>query len=168
MFADCYQGMHLPSHDHCISMLLHVTLFPPQGYSSWMDYRLCLHHLCLVSPSFLWLGFLQCLLSNCSCCSLLKDAHPEWLPDRVPVDPGVSPSSSSSWCGQKFWEWSKILHFRLLFCVPLLLLFRRSTPPQCPVTHFSNPVGSPDCSLHDLQPNGFPKDPARCPLTLQM
>jgi hypothetical protein len=43
---------------------------------------------------FLWLSF-SCglLLSNCSHCSLLKNARPKQFPDKVPVNPGASPSS---------------------------------------------------------------------------
>jgi hypothetical protein len=37
--------------------------------------------------------FLQGLLSNCFCCSLLKAAHPEQFSDKVHAGPGVPPSS---------------------------------------------------------------------------
>jgi hypothetical protein len=59
--------------------------------------------------------FSWCLLSNHSCCSLLKAACPEQFPHRVPVGPGL-PASSSGWCSQKFLEWSILLHLWLLHC----------------------------------------------------
>jgi hypothetical protein len=87
--------------------------------------------------------FSWCFLSNRSCCSFLKAACTERLPDKVPANPYVSPSPSSSWRGRKFQEWSM-----LLLCVPSLLSFqRRPTPPQCPDTHFSNPDKNPAIHL---------------------
>jgi hypothetical protein len=53
----------------------------------------------LLAMSMLGLTFLpmawfaRCLLSNCSCCSLLTAARPERLPDKVPASPGLLPSS---------------------------------------------------------------------------
>jgi hypothetical protein len=89
---------------YCIA----VPLLDPFEVSAqqWVFWGLCLWHLCLVSPSSLWLSFSQCLLSNHSCCSLCKASCPKWLPDRMPV----GPSSSSIWCTQKFWEWSVTSH----------------------------------------------------------
>jgi hypothetical protein len=76
----------------------------------------------------------RCLLSNCS---LLMATHPERFHHRVPVGPGLSPSTSSGWCGQKFREWSTLLHLRLLLCVKSILSFLRGpTLPQCPDIHF--------------------------------
>jgi hypothetical protein len=71
--------------------------------------------------------FAWCLLSNCSCCSLLKAAHHKRFPHRVPVGPGLSPSSSFGWCCQKFWEWSVLLHLWLLLC-RLFFCFRGDRP----------------------------------------
>jgi hypothetical protein len=51
---------------------------------------------------------------------------------RVPVGPGVSQSPRfSDRCGQKFREWSMLLHLRLLLrCKWSLLLFRRWPTPS--------------------------------------
>jgi hypothetical protein len=108
--------------------------------------------------------FLRCLLSHCS---LLKATHLERVPDRVPVDPGVSPSScfSSRWWGQNSLEWPVLLHFQLLLCVQSLLLFRTAPiPPQCPDPHFPKLTGNPDCSLHSLQSENLPDGLLECPL----
>jgi hypothetical protein len=107
--------------------------------------------------------FSLCLLSNRSHCSPLKTAHPARFPHRVPVAPNLSLTSSSGWCSQKFREWSILLHLWLLLCVPSLLLLQKGlTPPQCPVTHFSQSNGSPVYIVCDHQFYGLPKDPAEC------
>jgi hypothetical protein len=85
--------------------------------------------------------FARCLLSNCSCCCLLKAAHPEQLPDKLRASPGVPPSSCFfDWWKQNFLWWLVFLYHWLLLCVLSI--------PQCPDTHFSNP----GYSLCDLQP----------------
>jgi hypothetical protein len=51
----------------------------------------------------------------------------------------------------------------LKLCAVLSFAWAVSAPPQCYDTRFR-----PDCSLHDLQPDGFPEDPAGSPLLPQM
>jgi hypothetical protein len=97
---------------------------------------------------------------------LLKPALPERFPHRVPVGPDLSPSScfSHRW-GPKLREWSMLLHLRLLLrCKRQLSFRRRPIPPYCPDIHSSKPDGRSGYSLHELQPGGFPEDPAGCPL----
>jgi hypothetical protein len=79
---------------------LHVTLPPPRGCSSQVAYQ------CISVPSFLrfllvtshlpsnclFFFFLWWLLFNCYHCSRFKAACPKRFPDKMPVDPGVSPS----------------------------------------------------------------------------
>jgi hypothetical protein len=36
-------------------------------------------------------------------------------------------------------------------CAASSFISEEPTPPQCPVTHFPQPFGNPDGSLHDLQ-----------------
>jgi hypothetical protein len=114
--------------------------------------------------------FSGCLLSNCSRCSLLKALRPNRFPHRVTVGPGVSPSSCfcDRW-GQKFPEWSMLLHpVFLISCCRSLLSFRREpTPPQCPIPHFTQSNGSSVYLLRDLQLYGLPEDSAECALLPQ-
>jgi hypothetical protein len=80
---------------HC-SLLKAIRPEWPTGVPPFLLFRgLWLQRLCSVSPFFPWLGFSRCLLSNASCCSLLKAARPERFPHRVSVGPSVPPSSSS-------------------------------------------------------------------------
>jgi hypothetical protein len=64
------------------------------------------------------------LLSNRSRWSLLKTARPERFLPIVPVDPVLSPTSSSVLWGQKFRKWSMVLHqsrlLRMKFFLPVL------------------------------------------------
>jgi hypothetical protein len=70
--------------------------------------------------------FSRCLLSKCSCYSLLKAIRPKRLPDKMQASPGVLSSSSSGLCSHKFRQWSMLLHLWLLLCVlSLLLIWRR-------------------------------------------
>lgn len=102
------------------------------------------------------------LLLNCSCCCLLKTAHPKHLPDKVPVVYVYYHHRSSSQCRQKFREWSMLLHLWLLSCClqSLLLFWWRLTPPQCPDTRFSNTDARLYSSFHNLQYKSLPEDPA--------
>jgi hypothetical protein len=45
--------------------------------------------------------------------------HPQWLPDKVPVDSGVSPSSCVflfKQLGQNYPKWQVLSHFQFLLC----------------------------------------------------
>jgi hypothetical protein len=145
-----------PSHSCCIAMALLAMLLPPLGYSSRMAYRHTTIYSFLravLATSVLGLTFLtivrfsEKLLSSCSCCSLLKAAHPEWLPDKVPVGPGVPPSSffphydaqqeanskdsAFSRCAQNYLKWLVLLHLWLLICMQSLFPFRRGSTNTC-------------------------------------
>jgi hypothetical protein len=91
-------------------------------------------------------------------CSLLKVSRPERLTARVPVDPGVSPSSCvfilfPAVEAKLSIEWPVLPHFRFLLCMQSLFPFRKGpTPLRCSVPHFPQPAGNVDCSFHDLQP----------------
>jgi hypothetical protein len=75
----------------------HCSLLVPPFIFFWGLY---LWHLWLALPSFPMVWFSWWLLSNCSCCSLLKAIHPEMFPDKVRVSPVVYPSSFFSvWVG---------------------------------------------------------------------
>jgi hypothetical protein len=75
---------------------------------------------------------------------------------KVPVHPGLSPSSVSPIGWGSYPEWPVLLHHQILLfliCVHTLFPFHRGlTHPQCPATCFSQLTGNHDCSLHDLQP----------------
>jgi hypothetical protein len=89
-----------------------------------------------VKTSLLGLTFLPVarfswwLLSNRSH-SLLKAAHPEQFPQRVPVGPGLSPPSCFSvWWGENYLECLVLLHLHFLHSAQSLLSFLRGrTPP---------------------------------------
>jgi hypothetical protein len=81
-------------------------------------------------------------------------ARPERFPDKLRAGPVVPPSSFLFvWVGQKFREWSIVLHLWLLSRVQSLVsLGRWPAPSQYLNTDFSfNSQGRPGCSLHDLQ-----------------
>lgn len=111
--------------------------------------------------------FSWCLLPNCSHCSIFKAAHPQQLPDKVPVSPVVPPwACFRHWWGQKFWEWSVLLClFLLLHCKWSLLSFQGGGRPlhnvqaliflfltEDPTVHFmiSSPVIFPKILLDVL------------------
>jgi hypothetical protein len=83
--------------------------------------------------------FSGCLLSNLSCCSLLKAAHPERFPPKVPFSPDLSSSSSASRWGQKFQEWSVLLHPLLLLHVQFFFVLERADSSTMP-SHFLQPA----------------------------
>jgi hypothetical protein len=150
-----------------------VRLFVPntlQAYSHLFFSRgLCLQRLWLGPPSLPWLGCWRCLLSNRSRISLLNSTRPEWLPDKVPVDPDVSPSTFLpplfQMVGHNWLEWPVFPHFHFLLRVQSLFPFRRGpTPPQCSVTHFPQPAGNPSRSFHDLQHESLPECLVEFPL----
>jgi hypothetical protein len=125
---------------------------------------------CVLGLTFLPVAlFSRRLLSNPSRCSILKDARPEQFPDKVPVDSDLSPSSSfSDRCRREIREWSVFLRLQFLSSVQSLLSFEQWSAPQESFDTRSSIRGRiPDCSLHDLQPNGFPEDPAGYPLLPQ-
>jgi hypothetical protein len=101
--------------------------------------------------------FSQWILSNHSHCSLLKTAHPKCFSHRVPVSPGLSPSSSftDQW-GQQFPEWSVLLHpWFLICCSGLFFCFG-------PDIHFPQSDGRPNCLLCNLHLYGLPEGPVEC------
>jgi hypothetical protein len=85
-----------------LALSKYATLLPPYGYSSQITYMhaaissfpRAVLVTSMISPTFLPVAhFSQCLLSNCSCCSLLKAARHKQLCDKVSVGPGVLPWS---------------------------------------------------------------------------
>lgn len=106
--------------------------------------------------------FSWCLLPICSHCSLHKAAHPQQLPDKVPVSPVVPPwACFPHWWGQKFWEWSVLLClWLLLHCKWSLLSFHNVQAlifwflTEDPTIHFmiSSPVIFPKILLDVLSP----------------
>jgi hypothetical protein len=141
---------------HC-SLLKAIHPKWPTGVPPFLLFRgLCLRCVYLVLPSsmswFSWWPF-----SNCPRWTLLKATHSEQLSDKVPVSTGVPSSSSSGWCGQKFQEWSMLLHPLLLLCVQFLFI-----SPQYFDNRISNSAQRLDCSVHNLQPYGLPEGLAQC------
>jgi hypothetical protein len=138
----------------------------------------------LVSPSSLWLGFhgvysptastapsLRPLVpsdSHTGCHSVQMYYHQLSFPHHDTQQDANNKVPPLCRCRWTRLEWLVLLHLQLLLCMQSLLSFRREpTPPQCPVTHFSNPDRRLNRLLHNLQPDGFPEDPSGCPLLPQ-
>jgi hypothetical protein len=143
---DVFSGSTIPA------FRCHVTLPLPWGYLSWMAYRhtpISSFPRAVLAISVIGLTFFPMARLVRSCCSLLKATHSELLPDKVPVGPGLSPSSYfSNPRGQCSLERTELLHLCLLLCVQTPFPFWRGlTPWQCPVPHFSNPDGRSCYSL---------------------
>jgi hypothetical protein len=74
-----------------------TNLLPRNGLHNTVSLFACCIAMSVIGLPFLLVPqFAQCLLSNCSCSSLLEAAHPWQFPHRVPVGPGVSQSSCFS------------------------------------------------------------------------
>jgi hypothetical protein len=121
-----YQRVHI---SHC-SLLKAIRPEKPTGVPPFLHFRgLCLWRLWSASPSFPVARFSRRLLSNCSLCSLLKAARPEWFPDKVWASAGVPPTS---------------LFFSQVCALDVSsFISEGATPTQCPVTHFRSPVEDP-------------------------
>jgi hypothetical protein len=152
-----------------LALSKYATLLPPYGCLSRVAYR------CATVPSIPTAMFVKSVIAL----TFLPVAHFSWWlflsncsllrPHRVPVSPGLSPSSRyfNKW-GQNFLEWPMLLHLQLLLCVQSLLSFQRGpTPPQSHDIHFPNPDWRFKYSLHDLQHESLPENSARCPLASQ-
>jgi hypothetical protein len=112
----------LPSNSSTCHTTPSLQLFVPNGLQAYCHFFIfsegCDCDIWLASPSFPMTLFPWWLFCNCSCCSLLKAAHPEQFPDRVPTCPGVPPSSFfSKGCEQEFCKWSVLLLLWLISCV---------------------------------------------------
>jgi hypothetical protein len=131
-----------------------LRLFVPNGLQAYCHFSF-LRGLCVVSASFLWLGF-----------SAVFTLQP--LPLLSPLGPLVPGGALIRWSRSRVFTiffpsvradylgWPVFLHFQLLLCLQSLLSFqRRRTFPQCPDACFRQCNGSLDCSLHYLQLKEF-------------
>lgn len=98
----CITKATVSFHGCCPATVLYVTLHSlrlfilhslPVYQNFFPSRRLCLWHLLPPSASFLVAQFSRRFLSNCSCCSLLKAAHPKRFLDNVQAGPDVPPST---------------------------------------------------------------------------
>jgi hypothetical protein len=108
------------------------------------------------------------LLSNCSRCFLLKAAHPEQFPCKVPVSPGLLPS----FYFQLVWANLPIVINAPTSPAPTLYavfsFVSEGANPSTISWHFPQPNGSPNCSLCNLQLYGLPEALAECSPASQM
>jgi hypothetical protein len=131
---------------HCFLLKAIRPNWPTGAPPFFLSRGLCLLRLWLASPSFPWLGFFRGVYSPTAPAapsgSLIRCQSVQ-VYHHHPVFPiGGGKTTSSGQC-------SYISGFYSV--CSLFFLFRRApTPPQCPVTCFSQPTGNPDCSLHDL------------------
>jgi hypothetical protein len=120
------------------------------GVPSFLLFRgLCFWHLWSVSPSFPWLCFQQCILSNRSRCSHIKATRPERLPDKVQVRPDLSPPPSfSDRKGENYLEWPVSYISGSYFVCSLFLRFGGGQPlHNVPSLVFRNPLEIPATSF---------------------